>query len=661
MSLSIALCAVAVPVVVLSTATPRAEASEVHPSLWPWYGTLTFTQDRHGSWVSESNAQSGDWTALTTAVFSLAPGSQPWEHQRYIYSTPAVVSETVEGHVNFLLAECGWTTRGGVSGGAAQDAFIAFYGSVDDQGNPLITVRADGAGPAYDQTTTSTCEGDVTQTGPAEAALRNFHVGAEFRPARDNEGPQTGWVLSGTVTDHVDESLPGADPVDHNLVDYTYVLDMRCDDPCAPVEPEDLDADDDGIPDDTDNCPNDFNPGQEDSDDDGIGDACEVVAAFATDAYWSSRQVDFEAEDAGPGASYSWDFGDGSMSSSREVARVYDKPGEYEVTLTVSHDGQSDSVTHTVTADPARTYAPTVVLHPDEKRYPYDPAKFIKNSTLKWSHDRACPDHTIDKTVSAKKLGSGGYKHQRAGDITCRHTGKKYTTKQLTAPRDNRSVLPKGEAGRLLPRPKRQVLWRHQSHGHRADVRRVQVRQVHRLLAVLCLQPLARHQGNRRCGRAARGRLGTHRGPAHRHQQRTADRLLPALLPAHHQDLGADADRVRRSHRAGRRNSPTRVRRKGGHASYWKPGTFKNNDGQTPCGSAGKKEMVQDQTASSTKRWKPWSGAGLKNARTASWYGYGGLWGKPGKAKLLYSSGILGPSKFKSNDPKVTVVPRSWQ
>lgn len=71
--------------------------------------------------------------------------------------------------------------------------------------------------------------------------------------------------------------------------------------------------------------------------------------------------------------------------------------------------------------------------------------------------------------------------------------------------------------------------------------------------------------------------------------------------------------------------------------------------------------MVQDQTASSTKRWKPWSGAGLKNARTASWYGYGGLWGKPGKAKLLYSSGILGPSKFKSNDPKVTVVPRSWQ
>ncbi|MCK4794144.1 MAG: thrombospondin type 3 repeat-containing protein, partial [Desulfobacteraceae bacterium] len=42
---------------------------------------------------------------------------------------------------------------------------------------------------------------------------------------------------------------------------------------------EDNDADDDGILDDDDNCPNDANPGQEDVDDDGIGDVCEVSPA----------------------------------------------------------------------------------------------------------------------------------------------------------------------------------------------------------------------------------------------------------------------------------------------------------------------------------------------------------------------------------------------
>ncbi len=39
-----------------------------------------------------------------------------------------------------------------------------------------------------------------------------------------------------------------------------------------------FDADDDGVPDGDDNCPNTYNPGQEDSDDDGIGDACDVCS-----------------------------------------------------------------------------------------------------------------------------------------------------------------------------------------------------------------------------------------------------------------------------------------------------------------------------------------------------------------------------------------------
>ncbi|TYA60083.1 choice-of-anchor B family protein [Formosa maritima] len=51
---------------------------------------------------------------------------------------------------------------------------------------------------------------------------------------------------------------------------------QACDD--EPVDPIIIvDTDDDGIPNATDNCPNEFNPNQEDSNDNGIGDACEEI------------------------------------------------------------------------------------------------------------------------------------------------------------------------------------------------------------------------------------------------------------------------------------------------------------------------------------------------------------------------------------------------
>lgn len=49
-----------------------------------------------------------------------------------------------------------------------------------------------------------------------------------------------------------------------------------CDGTCMAVTPQDPDSDNDGVIDCSDNCPNDYNPGQEDFDLDGLGDVCDL-------------------------------------------------------------------------------------------------------------------------------------------------------------------------------------------------------------------------------------------------------------------------------------------------------------------------------------------------------------------------------------------------
>jgi len=96
---------------------------------------------------------------------------------------------------------------------------------------------------------------------------------------------------------HVDlPSSPGTSPgykLELRWISYAYVFYQGIDNDGdnGPVEQEDMsinalidmtdsgggqtDADGDGVPDSTDNCPNTYNPGQEDADGDGIGDACD--------------------------------------------------------------------------------------------------------------------------------------------------------------------------------------------------------------------------------------------------------------------------------------------------------------------------------------------------------------------------------------------------
>src|SRR5690606_5264725 len=62
--------------------------------------------------------------------------------------------------------------------------------------------------------------------------------------------------------------------------------------------------------------------------------------------------VDFEANVEGDEPlTYSWDFGDGTTGTGREVSHTFTDPGTYTVTLTVSNETGSDTRTITITAE----------------------------------------------------------------------------------------------------------------------------------------------------------------------------------------------------------------------------------------------------------------------------------------------------------------------
>lgn len=481
---------------------------------------------------------------------------------------------------------------------------------------------------------------------------------------------EDGFTISGTAEwpDHFLLGQPGASAYSKSTTTRTLTANLRCDLDCvrAATVPDDNtpedDTDGDGVVDSLDNCPSASNPWQEDADGNGIGDACDVQAEFVTNTYVNSRQVDFLADDEGDGASYLWDFGDGGTATTREVVRQYAKAGEYTVTLVVTRGTTQDIVTHTVAADPARTYAPTVVLHPDESRYPYDPSLFVSNAVLKWSHDAGCKDATISTAPSARKLGRGEYKHQRTSDARCAHTGTKYSSKQLTAPRETRSVLPDGEKlegfyldldndvyGGTKTMSKTPMYVEFASDKYIAYWIFYAFNDWKGKKGVVPLTE--RHEGDWERIVVRLDETNSAQQIAYYHHY-CEPKIFTwgEMQTGFGSGTGLDAG-----------THPIVFSAKGGHASYWKPGTFKDNDGQTACGAGGEAEMVVDTAVASTKRWKPWSGAGLLNARTSGWYGFGGLWGKPGVAQALYTSGIPGPSTYKWNDPKVPVVPTAWQ
>lgn len=119
----------------------------------------------------------------------------------------------------------------------------------------------------YDASWQDICQFETTVTVPPGGC-----------PDADNDG-----VCAADDCDDNNPNVPTQPGTSCNDGDPDTVNDMILSDGCTcagtPVNPCDTaggDSDGDGVCDDDDNCPDDFNPGQADSDGDGVGDACDT-------------------------------------------------------------------------------------------------------------------------------------------------------------------------------------------------------------------------------------------------------------------------------------------------------------------------------------------------------------------------------------------------
>jgi hypothetical protein len=265
-------------------------------------------------------------------------------------------------------------------------------------------------------------------------------------------------------------------------------------------------------------------------------------------------------------------------------------------------------------------YAPLVYLAPGENHRPTDVGSFIKNSSLRWSHDSGRSDHEIAARghVDEARLGNGGYTHQVEG-VFGGHHGDPIHSNDDARPKDGKGDG--GNEGFFLDLDNS----KHESLGSTSAPMYYEAVNGHYITYWFFY---AYNEG------PVPGGADNHEGDWERISVKL-NRDNRATDVAYFQHNGHEEKKWKDVPKQG--SHPIVYSAKGSHASYASPGAH----GLGPGG------IVKDRTGKG-QQWKTWQH--MQNVRAQDWYGFGGAWGEVGNYKD--TTGPQGPSRFKGPAPE---------
>jgi hypothetical protein len=281
-------------------------------------------------------------------------------------------------------------------------------------------------------------------------------------------------------------------------------------------------------------------------------------------------------------------------------------------------------------ADALRLYAPVVFMATQEANRPADADEYIRNSSLRWSHDSGRGDDLIAAVgkVNARSLGNGGYKHQTEG-VVGGPKGPQIPSNADVRPHDKRGAG--GSEGFFLDLDNK----------HRAS-------QKSGTDAPVYYEAVDRHYitywffyaFNDGPTQGKLDKVDDHEGDWERICVRL-DSNNRATEVAYYQHEGHKTLPWRSVPKSGETH-PVVYSARGSHASY-------ESAGAKPIYKEIKGKQIQIATDQASRGTQWSTEQHLTDARSEDWYGYGGAWGEVGDAEM--TTGPQGPSRHKAAAP----------
>jgi hypothetical protein len=328
------------------------------------------------------------------------------------------------------------------------------------------------------------------------------------------------------------------------------------------------------------------------------------------------------------------------------------------------------------TSDPARAFAPLVVLHARERRPPLGADDFVDNSVLSWWKDQFCDDEHFavgrahpdsDRrplpAIDVDRLGGRDTPYRNVpatpgcGDSPRVPVPSTAHTRPWDVKRERRLGIKEGfyldlDDDYRGPPPLTgdappivagvPAYWEAEPErvGDRPGLRLT-----YWLLFTSSYPPIDERLDFHftREGDWERVSVLLRRGGS-------PDRLVPVSVRYHYYDRHRDvpwsqALRVRRGAEDAATH-PVAFTALGSHASYWAPGRYRVRLGHEDSDFYGEEHMpwIVDRASACGEcpRWRTWDA--LASARRQAWYGFGGAWGTPNGASR--NTGALGPSRY---------------